>query len=80
VCRYLDVFSCINKKTVLYISASILFLNILCGFYLSAVSIQGWLLFFIFKHFVQFLFEGGFYSKAASIQENTVPVVLPRHM
>ena len=41
------------------------------------------LLFFIFKHFVRFLFEGGFYflflnilcgfySRAASIQENTV--------
>ena len=29
-------------------------------------------LFFIFKHFVRFLFEGGFYSRAASIQENTV--------
>ena len=30
------------------------------------------LLFFIFKRFVRFLFEGGFYSRAASIQENTV--------
>ena len=35
-------------------------------------SIQGQLLFFIFKHFVRFLFEGGFYLRAVSIQENTV--------
>ena len=50
------LFSCINQETVLT----------------TAASIQGWLLFFIFKHFVRFLFEGGSYLRAASIQENTV--------
>ena len=44
----------------------------LCCLYSSAASIQGRLLLCIFKHFLRFLFEGGFYSKAASIQENAV--------
>ena len=38
----------------------------------NAASIQGRLLFFVFTKFVRLLIKGGFYSRVASIQENTV--------
>ena len=38
----------------------------------NVASIRGQLLLILFLRLVQLLFEGGFYLRAASIQENTV--------
>jgi len=38
----------------------------------NAASIQGRLLFLVFTKFMRLLIKGGFYYRAASIQENTV--------
>ena len=50
------LFSCISEETALFVVG----------------SIQGRLLSFFFNQLVLFLFEGGFYSRAASIQGNVV--------